>query len=120
MNGQPFNLDLDEYLDGDETCLVGREKGEAILARLQAAGIDWAAMEADGPIIVTIPTRIVTMNFSFFEPMWGKRVKTLGPHGFLVVYKFVASHFAKGKIFDHISGMSFRGIIQGYNDKDHT
>jgi hypothetical protein len=113
MTNQPFNLDLNEYLDGDETCLVGLEKGDAILARMKGSGIDWAAMEADGPIIVTIPDRIVTVNLSFFEPVWGERVKVLGRRGFTTAYKFVASDFVRKKVFDHVMEMSFRGIIQG-------
>lgn len=120
MTNRPFNLDLDEYLDGDETCLVGREKGEAILARIRGAGIDWDAMEADGPIVVTIPDRIVTMNFSFFEPVWGKRVRVLSRRGFTTAYRFVASNFVKKKVFDHIMELSLDGVIQGYNKRSYV
>jgi hypothetical protein len=74
---KPFALDLDEYLDGDELCLVSRKNGEVVLARMKAAGIDWIALEADGPIIVTIPNRIITMNRSFFEAVWGDRIVAL-------------------------------------------
>lgn len=92
-----FRLDLNRYLDGDETCLVGRLKGEVVAARMAAEGICWEDLDQDGPVIIEIPERIVTVNPTFWYGVWGNRIQALGKTKFRHLYSVVASEHIQSK-----------------------
>jgi len=98
-----YNLNLAEIIDRRETALVGREHGEEILKLLRQKKILLRELEdKNEQIIVEIPTKIVTINKSFFLGLFETRIQELGIQNFKNKYVFKTSEHIVKKIEKHI------------------
>ena len=98
-----YTLKLAEIVDKRETALVGREHGEETLKQLKQKKIILKELEGKyDHILVEIPTKIITINKSFFLGLFETRILELGKQNFENKYAFITSDHIVEKIKKHI------------------
>jgi len=98
-----YTLNLAEIIDKRETALVGREHGEETLRLLKQKKIMLKELESEhDKIFVEIPTKIITINKSFFLGLFETRIQELGIQNFKKKYVFQTSEHIVKKIEKHI------------------
>ena len=96
-------INFKDFINSNETALVGRETGRTIRKKLESKGLVFSSLEEKyESISINIPNDIITMNRSFFLAVFAERVKTLGKENFNAKYKFHASEYIMHKVFDHV------------------
>jgi hypothetical protein len=98
-----YTLELANIIDKRETALVGREHGEETLKLLKKKNIILKNIEEGYVhILVEIPSKIITINKSFFLGLFETRIQELGKEKFEDTYIFNASEHIVNKIKKHI------------------
>jgi len=98
-----YTLNLAEIIDKRETALVGREHGEETLKLLKQKKIMLKEIEGKyDQILVEIPSKIITINKSFFLGLFETRIQELGIQNFKNIYVFKTSEHIVKKIDKHI------------------
>ena len=87
MMPEKLEVRLDEFIDPKESALVGRDNGEACLAKVESTcGLLNILEEENTQINFIVPNRIVTINKSFFLGMFELRICALGKEPFIEKY----------------------------------
>jgi hypothetical protein len=98
-----YELKLTDIIDKRETALVGREHGEETLKTLKQKKIILRELEEEYEhILIEIPSKIVTINKSFFLGLFETRIQEMGKQKFEDVYIFKTSQHIAEKIKKHI------------------
>jgi hypothetical protein len=98
-----YTLKLVDIIDKRETALVGREHGEETLKLLKQKKVILKNIEEEYEhISVEIPSKIVTINKSFFLGLFETRIQELEKEKFENKYIFIASEHIVNKIKKHI------------------
>lgn len=95
-----MNIDLGNFIQANVKVLSGRDKGE--LARKQLKLDELDAQEID-KIEVKIPTKVWSMNSSFFLGCFGPSVRKLGESLFRNKYVFQCDEVILKNVEDGIS-----------------
>jgi hypothetical protein len=98
-----YELKLADIIDKRETALVGRVHGENTLKSLKQKGIILKELEEKYEHIrIEIPSKIVTINKSFFLGLFETRIQEIGKQKFENIYIFNTSEHIAEKIKKHI------------------
>ena len=98
-------IDLNEFINKQYTCLVGKRHGEHIIASIRKSkDVKISELEKQYKHIeIIIPHSIVTMTYSFFRGFIQGRLIKLGEKQFADKYRFITSQFILGRIDRHIN-----------------
>jgi hypothetical protein len=108
-----YNINLDTYIDQNETALIGRPNGEKLLQTLKMKNILLKDIEKNyDKILIRIPEHILTMNKSFFLGFLETRFRELGKTQFNNKYSFETSNHIKDKIQRHIDTALTAGKLE--------
>lgn len=94
-----FLILLKDFLEGDETALVGDVFGKDIYNKLNSNGITDKYTKYE----ICIPLRIITINYSFFLGFFGESLKNMQtPKDFNKKFKIIATLHIKEKIQKYV------------------
>lgn len=98
-----YVLDLATVIDSRETALVGRDHGEDTLRNLRKAGMALEKLENENETIrILVPSKIVSINKSFFLGMFESSIQRLGKDAFAKRYLFETTEHIANKISRNI------------------
>lgn len=97
-------INLTDYIDKGLTSLLGRERGEQMLAKIEGR-IGKLSSQEDSfqQIVVIIPKTILTINKSYFLGLFEDRVIELRKEKFNSKYIFETSEHIQRKVKKHIN-----------------
>ncbi|MDD4894663.1 MAG: hypothetical protein PHW54_05045 [Candidatus Omnitrophica bacterium] len=96
-------INLNDFLIGTETALVGRDNGENVFDKFVKAGLLFEDLEGKyDKIVIEIPDRIVSINKSFFLGLFETVIARLKKDGFYAKYDFRTTDHIKQKIESHV------------------
>jgi len=96
-------INLNDFLQGRETALIGRDNGENVFDNMVRKGFDFLKLEQEfDKIIIQIPDRIVSINKSFFLGLFETIIERLKKEGFYKKYQFETTEHINKKIEGHV------------------
>jgi len=112
------NIQIKDYIDNRYTALVGRESAQNLLTKLEKDGNNFKKLEEKfDKIVLIIPSKIITINKSFFLGLFETRIQDLGKEEFKKKYSFGTSEHIQKKVMGYLDSAlltaSMKDIIDG-------
>ncbi len=95
---EQLEINLTAYVHPQQYSLVGRERGELMVAKIDKAYDLTNAEKIYDEIHIVVPEHVITMNKSFFLGFFELIVQRLGRDVFLAKYQFITSTHIKSRV----------------------